>query len=64
MLRRISLLADNPPEPWHRRVSHGGTTGFACGAPFGRELVRAGDREIKKKGSDRVADRIQSYWKE
>jgi hypothetical protein len=40
------------------------TTGYARGAPFGRELVRAGDREIKKKGSDRVADRIQSYWKE
>jgi hypothetical protein len=30
---------------------------------FGRELAGVVDREIKKKGSDRVADRIQSDWK-
>ena len=34
MLRRISPLADNPPKPWRRRVFHGGTTGFARGAPL------------------------------
>ena len=31
MLRRISLMADNPPKPWHRRVFHGGTTGSPVG---------------------------------
>jgi len=45
MLRRIPLLADTPPKPWacvpedftadgRRRVFHGGTMGFAHGAPF------------------------------
>ncbi len=34
LLRRISLKADNPPKPWHRRVFYGGTTGFARGAPL------------------------------
>ena len=38
MLRRISPLADNPPEPWRRRVFHGGTTDFARGAPFYRGM--------------------------
>jgi hypothetical protein len=44
LLRRISLLADTPPKPWacvpedftddgRRRVFHGGTMGFARGAP-------------------------------
>jgi len=31
MLRRISLMADNPPKPWHRRVFHGGPTGSPVG---------------------------------
>jgi len=55
MLRRIPLLADTPPKPWacvledftadgRRRVFHGGTLGFAHGAPY--HLTGRGRNEL------------------
>jgi hypothetical protein len=40
MLRWIPLLVDNPPKPWRRRVSHGGTTGSPLGLHHGMSKLR------------------------
>jgi len=58
MLRRIPLLADTPPKPWarvpedftadgRRRVFHGGTMGFARGAPFVKCHIFADDLALE-----------------
>jgi hypothetical protein len=67
MLWRIPLLADTPPKPWAcvpedftgggcRRVFHGGTMGFARGAPL--RLMSIG-RGLKGKNRGQIEEELK-----